>query len=53
MLMYDEETGEYFDTDKVDAIISAFLLAYAPKKAVFAAAAEMLEESKDNTVPLE
>lgn len=30
MLIYDETTGEYFDTEKVEAIIAAFLLAYAP-----------------------
>ncbi len=55
MLIYDEQTNEYFDTDKVDAIIAAFLLAYMPncKNAVLAAAAEVLEELNLNTVPLE
>lgn len=53
MLMYDEQTNEYFDTDKVDAIISAFVLAYAPKQAIFDVVAEILEESNDNAVPLE
>lgn len=46
MLMFDETTGQYFDTDKVDAIIAAFLLAYMPnrKNAILAAAAEALGE---------
>lgn len=45
MLLYDEQTNEYFDTDKVEAIISAFVLAYAPKQVIFDVVAEMMEES--------
>ena len=30
MLIYDESTGTYFDSDKVDAIIAHFLMLYAP-----------------------
>ncbi len=30
MLIYDEITGEYFDTDIVDAIIAFFLMLYVP-----------------------
>lgn len=31
MLIYDEQTGKYFDSEKVDAIIAFFLKLYAPK----------------------
>lgn len=30
--------------EKIDAILAAFLLAYAPKQVIFDAAAEMLKE---------
>ena len=30
MLIYDESTGQYFDSEKVDAIIAFFLARYAP-----------------------
>lgn len=30
MLVFDESTGTYFDTEKVDAIIAFFLALYAP-----------------------
>lgn len=39
--------------EKIDIILAAFLLAYAPKQVIFDAAAELLEELSLNTVPLE
>ena len=38
---------------KVDMIILAFLLAYAPKQMVFEGAAELLRDLEGDAVPLE
>lgn len=47
MLIFDESTNTYFDSDKVDAILAAFVLAYAPKQVIFDVVAEMLEELQE------
>lgn len=44
MLIFDESTNTYFDSEKVDAILAAFLLAYAPKQVIVDVVAEALED---------